>query len=1108
MRPVSSRSARFVLAIALLVASAAAGAAAASDAAYLTYPDIHSERLVFCAENDLWTADGNGGDVRRLTTHSGAEYFPAFSPDGTAIAFTGEYDGNRDVFVVPAEGGEPQRLTWHPLADEVVGWWPDGGRVIFRSGRTDPFGTWHLFTVPVDGGDPEELPLGWAARLAVDPASGRWAFNRTERERATWKRYRGGTASDIWVGDPARGDFRKVTEFPGPDLFPMWHDGRIFFLSDQGGTANIWSIAPDGTDRRRHTEFPEWDVRWPAMGPDGRIVFTLAADLHVFDPATGEVRTIDVKLPSDRVLTRLRYPDASRWISEATLAPDGERVAVVARGELFSVAVENGVTLPLTHGSGARERSVSFDAEGEKLLYVTDEPGEECFRIMDAWGRGDSETVKKPREGLWHYAPRLSPDGAWLAWGDNEYRLMVRKADGGAEREVDRGELYEIEDYAWSPDGRWLAYVKTDPNGFSSVYLYDTKENATRLVSDSFTGDHSPAWDPDGRYLYFVSNRATNPVLGQVDWNNVETRNEMLYMVLLREDVENPLADRSGLPPADEDDDEGKEEKKDDGKDGEDDDAPAPVEIDLEGLADRVVELPVDRGDYGGLAATSSHLFFVQQPLKGMAEQPGLFQDAGPEAVLMAFSLEDREAEPFVEGVTGYELNAKAGKLLVFQGRGKLSVVGAASPPGADLAEGRVDLSDVVVELDPREEWRQIYFESWRQLREFYWDRDMAGLDWKAIRDRYASLLPRLASRTDLSDLLGQLFGEVNTSHSYVWGGDNAVDVDRVGSGLLGCDFARDGDAFRVTRIYRGGAADRVRSPLLEPGVDVAEGDFILAVNRRSVAGTLSFHALLQDRAGKEVMLTVGKSRDPEESREVVVVPLRSERRLRYCDWVRGNREHVLEISGGKIGYVHVPDMWTDGLVAFNKWFYPQLDREGMVVDVRWNGGGAVSEMLVERLGRKPLAFSVRRGASGRGTYPERVLNGPFVVITNEFAGSDGDIFPQAIQLAGLAPVIGARSWGGVVGISSMRPLVDGGLVTNPQVAWWDFKDGFGLENRGVIPDIEVQNLPQELAAGKDAQLDRSIDEVLRLHRENPPRRPDFEQVRQRTRAAFSEELD
>ncbi len=1106
----TTRSGRVVWAGLTAVCGLAIGGAAAAAPAYLNQPDIHGDRLVFCAEADLWTCATSGAEVRRLTTHPGAEYFPAFAPDGASVAFTGEYDGNRDVYVVPVGGGEPRRLTWHPGADEVIGWWPDGKSVIFRSGRTDPMGDWHLFTVPVTGGDATELPLGWAARLDVEPRTGRWAFNRAERERATWKRYRGGTAADIWVGDPKQADFRQITDFAGADAFPMWHDGGIVFLSDQGGTGNLWRIEADGTGRKRLTDHGDWDVQWPSMGPDGRVVYTVAADIHIYDPATGQSRKVAIDLPSERTLTRMRYPNPGESFTEFALSPDGERVLYVTRGEIYSIAAKKGVTLPISQGSGARERAVTFDPKGEKILFISDASQEDELRVVDAWGRGEAKVVRKFALDAWANQPLWSPDGKWLAWSDSEYRLWIMPADGGEPRQVDRGTENEIGQYAWSPDGRWLAYAKTLPNDYDAIFIHDVAAKVNHQVTSEFSNEHSMAWDPDGRYLYFVSNRATNPILGQVDWDNVEARNEMLYMLLLRDDVENPLQDRAGLPPAkDEKADKAKkdEAKKDDKKDdAKADEAPKPVEIDFDGLADRYVELPVPVGNYAALGATSSHLFFVQNPLKGMAEQPALFEEGGPEAVLMSFSLEDREAKPFVEGMAAYDLQAKAGKIAVMKNRGEIYVLDAASPPGPDMAKQKLDTGAVVLDLDPREEWAQIYHEAWRQMRAFYWDPKMSGLDWNALRDQYATLLPRLASRADLSDLLGQLFGEVNTSHSYVWGGDPGVRVARVSTGMLGCDAVREGDAYKVVKIYRGDAVDRVRSPLAEPGVNVKEGEYILAVNRAAVAGAPSLDALFANLAGKDVLLTVGKTSSAKDTRDVLVTPLPSETDLRYAHWVRENREYVAAQTGGKIGYIHVPDMWTPGLVAFNKWYYPQLDKEGLVVDVRWNGGGAVSQMLLARLQRKLLSFDLRRGG-GVGTYPNRVLNGPFVVLTNEFAGSDGDIFPQAVQLAGLAPVIGIRSWGGVVGISGLRPLQDGGAVTNPIVAWWDPRDGWDLENRGVIPDIEVQNLPQDLARGKDAQLDRGIAEVLKLHAEHPPVQAEFGKIRDRSRKAFAGEL-
>jgi len=1073
---------------------------------YVGQADVHGSRIVFTAEDDLWSCDRQGGDVRRLTRFAGTEYFPHISPDGTRIAFTGEYDGNRDVYVIPMGGGEPQRLTWHPAADEVVGWTPDG-RVIMRSRRTDPHGDWHVYFVSPDGGDPVEAPLGAASRLAIDPAGGQWAFNVTERERATWKRYRGGTAADIWVGDPKRADFRQITDFAGPDELPMWWNGTIYFLSDQGGTGNLWRIAPDGSGRTQVTHFDTWDARWPAMGDDGTIVFTLGGDLQLCDAATGRVTAVAVDLPSDRVLTRNRYRASSRDLQGFDLSPDGERLLVEVRGELFSVPVKEGVTLPVTRGTGARERAAAFSHDGKQVLYWCDATGEDALQAKDAWGRGEASTLRKPGKGPWPFAPVPSPDGKWLAWTDSEFRLVVMKAEGGGEREADRGTRGNIRQLTWSPDGRWLAYVKDLATEYPSIFIYDTQDQVARQVTGNFTADHSPAWDPDGRYLWFVSNRATNPVLGQIDLQNVEVKNELLYALLLRPDVKSPLLQDAGLPPAADDakkDDkksDPKDEKKDEKKDA---DEAAPVVIDFAGLGDRVVEIPVDRGNHFGLAATTSHVFYLTMPLQGMAEGPDFFEDAPPSAVLMTWSLEDRESATFVAGVGAYELEAKAGKVAIMTQPGQISVVAAAAPPGEAMAKGKVKLDDAVVELDPRAEWTQIYWEAWRQMRDFYWDPAMAGLDWDAIGKQYATLLDRVASRADLGDLIGQVYGEANTSHSYVFGGDAGVQVPRVATGLLGADLVRDGDGYRVVRILRGDAADCVRSPLAEPGVAVAEGQVVLAVNRQPVKDAPNLHALLAGLAGKPVLLAVADDKGGKNCRDVLVTPLGDEGQLRYADWVRRNREYVAEKTGGKIGYIHVPDMGTAGMVAFNKWFYPQLDKEGMIVDVRWNGGGFVSQMLVERLRRPVLAFDRMRNGESM-TYPYRTLNGPFVVLTNENAGSDGDIFPQAIQLEKLAPVIGKRSWGGVIGINAIRPLQDGGLVTQPVAAWWDGMKGWGVENHGVDPDIVVDNLPQDLARGVDAQLDRGIAEVLKLHAAEPPVKPAYTPVPQRTREAYKE---
>jgi tricorn protease len=1085
---------------------------------YLRYPDIHGDRIVFASEGDLWIVSDRGGMARRVTSYPGTEYFPHFSPDGSKIAFTGEYDGNRDVYVLPADGGEPRRLTWHPAPDEVVGWTPDGKKVLFRSSAEAATDSSELFAVAAEGGEPEKLPLGWAERIAIDPKTGMWAFNRSSWENATWKRYRGGTAPKIWVGHPDKADFKQVTRFDGPDAFPMWRDGRVYFLSDQGGTANIWSMKPDGSDRKQHTRFKDWDARWPSNEPNGRIVFVLGGDLHVLDPAGDKVQKLDVDLPSERTLTRGRYPEVGRALSWASLSPDGDRLAIVSRGEIFSVPVKEGVTLPVTRGSGARESWASFDAEGKRLVYVTDASREEEIRVIDAWGRGEPKTVLPPGESGWHFPPAFSPDGKWIAYADQTQTLYVIPADGGKPRKVDRGTQAEIREYVFSPDSRWLAYSKLLPTDYSAIFVYDVKEDKTRQVTGTTTSDGSPAWDPEGRYLYFLSDRSTNPVLGSRDFENIEIRNVRPYLLALRKDVVDPFAPTEGMPPKEEEkkdkEKEGKtdekSEKKEEGKKEDKKDEkkpPKPIDIDFEGLSDRAVEFPVPRGLYFGLAATAKQVFFLSAPVKGFAELPGLFQEGQPENTLMAFEIEKKEAKPFMEGVAGFDLARKGEKIAVMKGRGEIYVVPVAAPPGPELAKSKVSLDGVVIELDPREEWEQIYYEAWRHMRDFYWDPGMGGVDWKAVRDRYATLLPRIATRDELRDLIGETIGELNTSHTYVFGGDPGVQVPRRSTGLLGADLAREGEFFKVVRIYRADPADGLRSPLQEPAVGVKEGDYILAVNRAPFRAGEPFLASLANLADKAVVLTVNGKPTKDGAREAVVKPLGNDSALRYADWVRRNREYVAKKTDGKIGYIHLPDMWQQGLIQFNTWFYPQLDREGMVVDVRWNGGGAVSQMIVERLRRRVISFDRARGG-GISTYPYRTLNGPFVVITNEFAGSDGDIFPAAVQLEGLAPVIGMRSWGGVVGIRGDKPLVDGGLLTQPEFAWWDPKQGWSLENRGVIPDIELQNLPQDLAKGVDAQLDRAIQEVMKLHDLKPPVRPGFGPVRDRTRGAFAKEVD
>ena len=932
-------------------APAKAAQPGASRTGYLRYPDIHGHDVVFYADGDLWLVADTGGMSRRLTTHVGTEHFPKFSPSGREIAFTGEYDGNPDVYVVGVEGGEPRRLTWHPGQDHVIGWTTDGSRVLFRSAREDPHGDWELYSVPALGGEPSKLPLGWAARIDIDPATKNWAFTRiSTSETASWKRYRGGSSSDIWVGNPERADFRPVTDFEGPDAFPMWHGGRIYFLSDLGGTANLWSILPDGSDRRRHTDLKDWDARFPSMGPDGRIVFMLAGDIHLFDPAGNRTQKLMIDLPSERVLTRVRYPNPEKHVNWFELAPDGERLLVNTRGELYSVPVEEeGAVLPITRGSGAREKWGYYDRAGKRLAYVSDTGHEERIYTVDAWGRGEPKAVTPAREnGGWLFPPMVSPDGKWLAYSDQTQSLYVVPAAGGEPRRVDKSDFYEIRQYAWSPDGRWLAYAKPMQVDFSSIYIYDVRARKSHRVTGPTTADREPAWDPEGRYLYFLGERTMNPVIGfSRDFSNVQLNVVRPYLVLLRKDVKNPFAPLAGLPDDHAGDDKSKDKKeKDKAKKEKEEKAKGTedasellegdlvqVEIDIEGLADRIVELPVDPGILSSPGATAGKLFYLSAPIRGLNDPgEGLGEERKPDQTLMVFDFEEKEATEFVDEVGAYSLAPAVEKVAIMKEKGAIYVVETESPP-EELDEAKVKLDGIVVELDPREEWEQMFYEAWRHQRDFYWDAGMAGIDWRAERDRYATLLPRLATRGDLRDVLAEMIGELNTSHTYVWGGDAGVEVPKVTTGLLGADVVREGDFYRVKRIYRGDPADREQSPLREPGVDVREGDYVIAVNHRPFPAGESFLASFAGVAKHPVVLTVNSSASRKGARDVVVTPTPSEEPLRYADWVRQNREYVAEKTGGKMGYIHIPDMGAAGLTEFDTWFYPQLDKEGMVVD-------------------------------------------------------------------------------------------------------------------------------------------------------------------------------
>jgi tricorn protease len=1077
-------------AAALEAAGAALPGAADVAAGYPRFPHHHRGVVVFAAEEDLWQVSARGGLARRLTTHAGVELFPRFSPDGKHLAFSGEYDGNQDVYVMPAVGGAPRRLTFHPGRDQVLGWTPDGKQVLFRSTRHHPHHDWTLHTIPLEGGDPVRLPLFRAARLTREPGGKRVAINRVDREFRDWKRYAGGTAAKIFVGDLDGGPFRRVTTFKGTNAFPMWHGGRIYFLSDRTGTANIWSMTPEGTGLKQHTRFDDYDVRFPSLG-DGKIAFQHRAEIYLYDLRSGRAAKVPLRIASDALQTRTRFTDPVRYLTGLALTPDGKRVGLEIRGNLHLIpAAKEGRRVQVTIGSDSRERGLSFSDDGKTIAATSDRSGETEIYLFDS-SLKEHPTQVTQGGTCYKLRPAWAPGGKLIAFADTQNKLYVVPARKGSRPvEVDASPHGPIHSYSWSPDGRWLAYTKADENYYRSIFVYDSVKREKRRVTGAFFHDREPTWSPDGKYLAFLSERTINPYLDRLDAETIIDRAAKPYLVLLSKETHSPF-----LP--------GEKDEEDKGEKGEKPGKKAPqvkVTLDLEGIEERIVEVPVPAGNYGGLTVTSGEegaaLFYVSHESIGMADwERFFFENNEISGQLMRFDFKKKKAAPFAKGVVGYDISRDGKTVLLRLAKNKFYAfkLGPKAPEGKKLEEHALPLKAIREQVDPRTEWRQMFNEAWRMMRDLYWSADMGKVDWEAMGKKYAAVLPRVATRDELEDLIGEMVSELSLGHTYVWGGDKRRGRP-VPVGLLGADLEPHQGRYRFARIYSGESWDKKRrSPLTLSHARVKEGEYLIKIDGREVQAGDNVYSRLQKSAGELVQLAVADNAAGKKAREVEITTLRDEKSIRYFTWVKRNRERVAEKTGGKVGYLHLPDMMTRGMVAFDRWYYPQVRKQGLIVDARWNRGGFVSEMLVKRFARRVLAWQTgRRGYTG--PYPENTLNGRIVVLTNERAGSDGDIFPRAIQVAKLGPVIGTRTWGGVVGISLSHPLVDKGISTRPRTfAFFDFKRRWGIEGEGVQPDIEVDNDPAAMDRGVDAQLDRGIVVVLDLLKKNPPRTPDFE---------------
>jgi tricorn protease len=1059
--------------------------------AYMNWPAIHGNTIVFTCEGDLWSVPVEGGLARRLTQAEGNEYFAHFSPDGRYIAFTGEVDQCRDAYLMPAEGGPIERLTYHPYSEWVLGWTPDGENIIYRSMKDEAQYIYKLYTISKDGGWPREMGLGEISLITFEPGGDRIAFNRFSREFRTWKRYRGGLAQDIWVGNPKTMQFEKITDYAGTDAFPMWYGDRIYFISDRNATMNIYSMRPDGSDVKQHTFHDDYDVRWPSLGGN-RIVYHNAGDIWVYDIGTGKYNKVPIEVPSERLQERERFVDPTEYVTDFELSPKNGRVAFCARGDLALVPVKEGRTIVLTATSGVREKNPRWAPDGKSLAYISEGTGEEEIYVVKIDDPNHPEQVTKGTKG-WKFPPVWSPDGKKMAYADGSQTLYVVNRDTGRIDRADSSDYWEIDQYAWSPDSRWLAYAKYENHTYQSIFIYDTEDGKVTRVTDSFTNDTNPVWDPAGKYLYFLSDRTLNPMLSKIVFDAILDKTSKPYLVVLKKGEKSPLFPKE--PDVEDEKGDAKGEDKGDkkvDKKGDEEETPK-TEIDLDGLMDRVVEIPVDAGNYSELAAAEGKIFYRSRPSLGMAEGQRRGSEDMPLHSVHMFDLEEKKDEEIISGINSFRLS-QDGKKIIYSRKNSFFVVDAGKGAG-DAKDADVDMSKWHLKLNPREEWEQIFNEGWRLQRDFYWAPDMAGIDWKGVKSKYAKLLPKIATRSDLNDLLGEMIAELSTSHTYIWGGDLGAQ-NRISVGMLGVDVEPDMSSgyYKITKIYKEEpSSPDAYSPLMLSHSDIKEGDYVIAVNDEPLRYPTNFYSAFLNLGDDEVLLTVNDRPTTTGARDVLIKTMDNEAELRYLDWVRSKREYVAAQSGGQIGYIHIPDMGAPGLIEFQRTFYPQLLKPGLIIDARYNGGGFVSDLIIRRLSVKTLAYGkARKGRPYR--YPDESVDAHMVALCNQQAGSDGDIFPRAFQLAGLGPVIGMPTWGGVVGIRMDKPFVDGGMMTIPEFAWWE-NEGWTLENQGVVPDIEIDNLPADVIKDKDPQLDKAITVIMDELKRDPkgfPQIPPF----------------
>jgi len=1059
------------------------------DARLFQYPDVSSTHIAFSYAGDIWVVPKSGGTAVKLSSPAGEEIFPKFSPDGSQIAFSGNYDGNMDIYVIPSTGGLPVRLTYHGMSDRLVDWHPDGNKVLFASSRHSGRQRFsQFFLISTEGGLSEQMPLPYAEFGSFSPDGTQISYTDKSRLNRTWKRYRGGMAPDITIFNLNDSTSTYIAVTDANEEMPMWHGNKIYYLSDRGSEnrLNIWSYDMNNQQANQITNFSDYDVHFPSIGPEN-IVFEAGGELFLLNLSNDRYEKVNIQVVTDLITLTPRTENVAKNIMSGSISPDGKRVIIEARGEVFSIPAEHGFVKNLTNTSGNAERYPTWSPNGKYLAYWSDRSGEYELTLYDLED-GTEKKLTSFGPG-YRYQPYWSPDSKKIAFIDQTMQIKIYDLEKNRTLDVDKG-IWMFHgalanfSVSWSSDSRWLAYSRGLENRTNAIFLYDTQGGILSQVTSGFYNDQDPFFDPDGKYLYILTNRNFSPVYSDFDFNFVYPNSTQVATISLRKDVSSPLEPRNDEvelkeEKEEEEADANKKSKKKKEKvenDDEEEDTEL-VEIDIEGFESRMVVLPAEPGNYGNLQAVSGKVIYHHYSNTGSGS------NSNP---IKYYDLEEREEKTIIDDADAFEASADGKKLLVMS-NGKLAVV--------DVAEGQkmdkpLRTSEMEMVVNPKEEYKQIFNDAWRFERDFFYEPGMHGVDWVLMRERYGKMIDNAITRWDVNFVLGELIGELSASHTYRGGGDTENSKSR-NVGYLGINWVINNGYYQIEKIIKPAPWEvEVRSPLDMPGVEVSDGDYILEVNGILLDTNAEPYAAFQGLGGKTVELTVNSSPGMEGAKKVIVELMSDETRLRHLAWIEQNRKRVEEATDGKVGYVYVRSTGIDGQNELVRQFSPQFNKDALIIDERFNSGGQIPDRFIELLNRQPLAYwAVRDGKDWQ--WPPIGHFGPKVMLINGWSGSGGDAFPDYFRKAKLGPLVGSRTWGGLIGISGSPQLIDGGVVTVPTFRMYDPDGAWFREGHGVDPDINVKEDAASLARGQDVQLERAIEEIKSLMSSNPFIKPD-----------------